>query len=658
MKFLIFLVTICFAIATSTSASKSSHGRRQAATISTDAQLEKVTGRLPWATRAGDEYKRTSMGKKIMEGFERVLHPILDSVLDRHPEGAKLKQLRSEGKVEIHHHMVAMRDGVRLSTFTINPAPFNQTKSTMIGRSPYGPTSDAMAAMYIVLNGFAAVIQDQRGTFMSEGDFSMWHDDALDGFDTLAWIEQQHWSNGKVYSIGVSADGCGSAAMILSQPPQLKGQVIMWASMNGHETSFPGGAFREGLLTGWMSMMAPLTHGYSLEHTLPNVIAHESLSEWWTPIQGPGHFHQADWPTIHIAGLWDIFEDHHLEMFDGLSQHSTGHEHVLFLGPLGHCMLGNLDAMLTLQEAQGIVNAIEYSSQIFGESTNTVKSSTMKDKIKRINVYVQGSRAQGSRGEGKVGHYWTSFDQWPEPKIHRLLLGKNHGLELESTQSRRRSLRPSGNKRDDANRIRGQEYEEFIYNPANPHEHYGGNLLILLFLERGCASEDQRRSERRSDMVTFTATEAMDRPLALMGKVKAVLYVSTNRNDTDFYVSLTDVHPDGSSMQIRYGLQRMRWRESTTFKSVKSTTLPGAVYRIEINMWLTSYIVAPGHRLRVSVGSASSLYYAKNDNSGVDTLGLKYKLPALNRVYFSSDLPSHIELPIVDLEAIQRNEKF
>jgi putative CocE/NonD family hydrolase len=419
--------------------------------------------------------------------------------------------------------------------------------------------------------------------------------------------------------------------------------------MDGHETSFIGGVFREGLVTGWMTLMAPLTHGASLEKTLPDIIAHEELSDWWTPIQGPGHYHQAQWPTVHVSAWWDIFAGHHLTMFNGINDFSSVHEHHLFVGPLGHCMLGNLDPFLAYQEGRGIANAFALSSEIFDGKTRA--QSSYKDRVKKINIYVQGSRAQGRRGHGKVGHYWSSFEAWPEPKTHRLLLGANSALTLESAQSASTNLRGSK-----AHYKEG--YAEFRYDPAFPMVTNGGNNLILIFLGMGCGSDDQRHVEKRSDVVVFTTQEVLAEPLALMGQMKAVLYVSTDRPDTDFFVSVSDVHPDGTSMQIRYGIRRMRWRDSTPFKSVHTKTEAGVVYRLEVDLWFTSYIVAPRHRLRVMIGSSNTPYYAKNDGSGQDPLGFKFEMPAVNRVYFSDDYPSHVELPIVGVEDLPLNDSF
>jgi len=236
----------------------------------------------PWHSHPREHYVNA-------QGQLHKVHAALDEVLNPAYRDLKRRILEQAGHgddvgLQVHHVMLPMRDGVQLSTFVIRPAMQpGERRGAMLARSPYGPTSDQIADIFTALNGFVAVIQDQRGTFLSQGEFTMWcapsscfvaqptrlthgrHNDATDGQDTMDWIVQQEWSDGNVYSAGISADGCGSAAMVLSQPKPLKGQLIQWASADGHETCYPGGAFREGLVTGWMSMMATMTKGHSLK---------------------------------------------------------------------------------------------------------------------------------------------------------------------------------------------------------------------------------------------------------------------------------------------------------------------------------------------------------------------------------------------------------
>ena len=47
----------------------------------------------------------------------------------------------------------------------------------------------------IVAHGYAAVYQDTRGRYASEGEDRVYADDAADGYDTLDWIASEPWCN-------------------------------------------------------------------------------------------------------------------------------------------------------------------------------------------------------------------------------------------------------------------------------------------------------------------------------------------------------------------------------------------------------------------------------------------------------------------------------
>jgi len=89
-------------------------------------------------------------------------------------------------------YKVPMRDGTLLSTVVYLPGR-NATGRfpAVIDRSPYGHRETELLALLFAPLGFAAVMQDLRGSGQSEGDFSFWRAEGADTYDTLAWIEQQ-----------------------------------------------------------------------------------------------------------------------------------------------------------------------------------------------------------------------------------------------------------------------------------------------------------------------------------------------------------------------------------------------------------------------------------------------------------------------------------
>ena len=121
---------------------------------------------------------------------------------------------------------VAMGDSVRLNTFVFLPPDGGLRYPVILQRTPYGISNSADTDVSqgwlptaeeplrgsilrgwrnIVRHGYAAVYQDTRGRFASEGEDRVYADDASDGWDTLEWISAQEWTNGRIGMSGSSA---------------------------------------------------------------------------------------------------------------------------------------------------------------------------------------------------------------------------------------------------------------------------------------------------------------------------------------------------------------------------------------------------------------------------------------------------------------------
>ena len=115
---------------------------------------------------------------------------------------------------------VSMRDGVRLSTDIYRPKDAEGPLPTIFWRTPYNYNelrgSRSRMAEQAIENGYAFVIQNERGKYFSEGEWEILGRPRTDGYDTLDWIAAQEWSNGKVGTIGCSSSAewqMGLAAM-------------------------------------------------------------------------------------------------------------------------------------------------------------------------------------------------------------------------------------------------------------------------------------------------------------------------------------------------------------------------------------------------------------------------------------------------------------
>lgn len=466
-------------------------------------------------------------------------------------------------------------------------------------------------------------------------------------------------------------------------------------------------------MLGYFNSLADPTHGASTDLVIPATEQHEGFDPWWynltacwnasDPLQAPGcHYQNVKWPMILSAGWWDIFHAQELDGWQGirtLSDPSVRDKHVLIVGPLGHCIGGTsgVSSLVTdkfmLAEADGLVVGGELSSEFwkwekctnewaidnhckcegrvrFGKGdiwsepksvSGSIKcdtnnfddplpgkakecqcqeaTGTLRRRIGRVNLFIMGGFAADIPlpVAGAPGNYWTSLDDWPATSMRDLFLQDNHVLGTSAPDSSASAT--------------------YTYDPSDPAPMAGGNNLPAIGKIHYCGSADQLSREARSDVLTFDS-EPLTEDTPLVGMVSATLYVSSSAVDTDFIVTLDDLNADKSkSMLIRYGMQRMRWRDSEVDENAPMEN--GQVYEVRIRMEATGYIVPKGHMLRVSVSSAAAPYYHPTSNTGKnDMIETPDPVIAENTVHFAPDYPSRVTLPVVRLDDIPENPHF
>jgi uncharacterized protein len=118
---------------------------------------------------------------------------------------------------------------------------------------------------------------------------------------------------------------------------------------------------------------------------------------------------------------------------------------------------------------------------------------------------------------------------------------------------------------------------------------------------------DNRELEARPDVCVFTS-EALDRPMEVIGPVQADLHVNSSLDHTDFFVRVCDVHRDGTSINVCDGLQR--------FSPSNITRATDGSFRASVRLWPTAYRFGRGHRVRVQVSSGAHPVYARNLGTG------------------------------------------
>ena len=150
--------------------------------------------------------------------------------------------------------------------------------------------------------------------------------------------------------------------------------------------------------------------------------------------------------------------------------------------------------------------------------------------------------------------------------------------------------------------------------------------------------------EGRPDVLVFTS-QPLEDPVEVTGPVTVELWASSSAPDTDFTAKLVDVRPDGYARNLLDGIIRARYRESA---SRPTPIEPGRPYRYTIDLWATSNVFLPGHRIRLEISSSNFPRFDRNPNTGAAFGEGAEMRPARQTVFHQEGMPSFVLLPVIE----------
>ncbi len=516
-----------------------------------------------------------------------------------------------EKKVE----KIAMRDGVKLATDIFLPkgdGPF----PVILARTPYNRLKRNESAPGFAADGYAFVNQDMRGRYESEGEnlpfIGCGWGEHQDGLDTVEWIKKQPWCNGSIATIGGSAGGITQNYLAGTAPAGLKAQYISVAPADMYsDVSYIGSAFRKADVENW-------TNNNKFDPKALEIMrAHPSYDGYWRSLDTHTKFEVMNVPAVLVGGWFDMFQQGTIDQFIG-RQHqgapgSKGTQK-LIMGPWHHG-IGQMPAgELTFPNANRV--PVKYDPvRWFSHYLKGVDNGVEKEPA--VAYYVMGDTST----PGAPGNEWRYADDWPIPaKETPVYLTADRKLSLKS---------PAG----------GEAHHEFTFDPANPCPTIGGQNLTIA---RG--SLDQRKVEGRDDVLVFTS-DVLDKPVEVTGHLFAKIFVSSSAADTDLSVRICDVYPDGRSMLITEGIQRLRYRKS---RENPEPLMPGQIEEVTVDCWSTSQIFNTGHRVRVTITSSNFPRFDVNPGTAQPWSDTGEKVKQTNRIYCDAKHPSRLLAPVVE----------
>jgi len=579
--------------------------------------------------------------------------------------------------------MVPMRDGVRLSTNIFTPRDTKGPLPTILWKTPYNEHklrgSTLRYAYEAVKRGYVFIVQNERGRYFSEGQYEILGLPQTDGYDTLTWIAQQTWSNGKVGTLGCSSSAEWQLALAGMNHPAHAAMVPMSAGAGIGKVGrfqeqgnwYTGGVPRNLFFVWLYGVDNPLraqlprdldektrvrvTQYNDLNASKPKVdwnrqIKHlpvdqmlSNLGEppatfeqfihrtpadpgWW---QGGLYHEEMGWgvPALWFNTWYDVSIGPNLELFNharkvGNTAEVRDNQYAV-IAPVVHCAFQRLGPDTVVGERPMGDTSFDVDGAVFGWFDRWLKGdvSRFPSSTPRVRYFAMG--------ENK----WKASASWPPAgaKMQRLYL---------RSDGRANSL--WGNGRLDAAAPGNEPADRFRYDPLNPVPTVGGgdccNGGIVV-----PGAFDQRGVEARDDVLVYTS-EPLEKAMEVSGFIDTVLKVSSSARDTDFAVKIVDVAPDGTAWIIGDTILRARYRDGYDKPAMMERE---KVYTLRPTPIATSITFAAGHRIRVEVTSSNFPKFVRNLNSGGANESETRAVVADNVVHHDGANLSYIELPVV-----------
>ena len=535
--------------------------------------------------------------------------------------------------------MIPMRDGTKLAANIFRPRGEGRFPAILM-RTPYGkPDEKSGDAKRYTAAGYAMVVQDCRGRGKSEGAWDPFRYDVEDGFDTQEWVGQQAWCNGSIGTAGGSYVGWTQWAPAPKESRYLKAMVPIVPFGNAYDLAYTGGAFQLALLMGWGSAVGgislapdkiqeafrhlPLsTFSEQFDKKVPYLdewVKHYAYDDYWKQRGIDYRYVDVTVPALNIGGWYDIFSKATLDLVTQVraSSHDlkVRRNEFAVIGPwthgVGASKVGELDFGADAALKLGDLQFQWFEYWLKGRETGV-------QDWPAYYLFVMGENRW--RGEGEWPLKRTRFSSY---FIH----SSGHAASLKGDGSMN-TTEPGD-----------EPLDQFTYDGHNPVPSVGGNNLV----GATAGPLDQTRVEEREDVLIYS-TPPLEQDTEVTGPVKLILWAASTARDTDFTGKLVDVHPDGKAYNLCDGILRARYRESSTQPTLIE---PGKTYRYEIDLWVTSNLFKPGHRVRLEISSSNFPRFDRNPNTGHEFGADAELAQAKQTVFHDRDRPSHVVLPII-----------
>ncbi len=564
---------------------------------------------------------------------------------------------------------IPMRDGVRLQGTVWRPQGSGKFP-TLVYRTPYGRKSAERTYTTFpraVERGYAVVMVDVRGRYGSEGEYGAYQQEGPDGHDTIEWAGTQPWSDGNVGTFGLSYPGAVQWLAAMERPPHLKAMVPAMTFSTPMNFIYSGGVFDMSWI-GWIwNNIAPdirikknlpgprtgqearqeyRTKGPEFLNHLPlstleelkpiapwyfEWMKHPPGDKWWDWAELRNKYSRAgDVAVLNFSGWYD--EAYGPEgaptNFMGLRAARNNQKDArtaLVMGPWVHGVPGPDDRVAGERDF-GPNSVIDYDAMVLD---------WMDLHLKGQKPDCGGNAAAGTFRKitcgDRVRYYATGPNEWREAAIWPLPGTRMTAMYLASGDS---ATKGALSAQAPAKQIAPAS---FVSDPKNP---------VPDAFPPYTGGHDYSGLAGRNDVLFFDSAP-LEKDWEVFGTSNAVIFLSCDQPDTDLWVRLLDVGPDGKAISLMSpGLDVIRasYRNGGPKRELLA---PGKVYKVELKNLVTGNVFRKGHRIRVQISATFFPNFSRNLHTGQLEMDSAESRKATIRIHMDSKYPSHVALPVL-----------
>jgi putative CocE/NonD family hydrolase len=523
-----------------------------------------------------------------------------------------------------------MRDGIVLAADLYLPDPEGSLSTDLpatpipvvVDYIPYRKDEVDPAAMphYLELprHGYAVARVDIRGTGSSEGHVidEYVEQEQLDGYDAIEWLAAQPWCDGHVNLFGISYGGFTALQVATLQPPHLTSIIPVDFTDDRYtdDCHYRGGLLRMyydlawygSRMIAWNAMPPDPASGDPeaenvwrghVDENEPYYLAwlrHQVDGPYWRQGSVAAIADRIVCPAFLIGGWRDGYPNPPIRLFERLSGPKK-----LLIGPWDHRYPSVAIPGPRIDHLREVVRWLDHWCR--GVDTGVMTEPPI--------VAFMQEAGTVDPGRTETPGAWRAEPSWPPAGAFErvLALGSEGGLVAS----------------DDA--LDGTDH--LVYDPTVGETGglWSGGVPFGL-------PGDQRPDEARSLVYT---TPPLPEDLAIFGRPRAIVHVTSTASVIGVAVSLSDVTPDGVSNLVAKGMLNVTRRQSLTYPTPLE---PGEPAELAIDIDAAGWRFRAGHRVRLSIAAADWPNVWPTPE------------PGRLEVWHGPGRPSRLVLPVVPLE--------